>query len=212
VVTLPDGSSLAAADFSVITRTDGKKQTTYKGWPLYYFSTDGSGVVETAGLTGGNNFLNGAWYAARQYSLMVANAQLVKADGLHYTTDYSQLTQADGNTFYFIDGSGRTIYRHTLDASGQNSFYTGDAAHDANWPPYYVAIDALTLPSTVSKADFAVITTFGKQQLTYKGWPLYYFVGDVSATPAAGDRVNTKGINVGAYVWPVVYFGTPTAP
>ena len=31
---------LAAADFGTITRADGKKQTTYKGMPLYYFSKD----------------------------------------------------------------------------------------------------------------------------------------------------------------------------
>jgi predicted lipoprotein with Yx(FWY)xxD motif len=37
-VTVPEG--LAAADFGVITREDGKKQTTYKGMPLYYFFKD----------------------------------------------------------------------------------------------------------------------------------------------------------------------------
>jgi predicted lipoprotein with Yx(FWY)xxD motif len=213
VVTLAEAGTLAPGDFSEITRVaDGKKQTTYKGWPLYYFSTDGNNVIETAGLTGGNGFGNGNWYAAKPYSLMVANAQLVKSDGLHYTTDYAQLTQADGTTFYFIDGSGRTVYRHTPDTNGHNSFYTGDATHDNNWPPYYVAIDALTLPSTISKNDFAVITTFGRQQLTYKGWPLYYFAGDVSTPAAPADRTNTKGINIGAYAWPVVYLGSPVAP
>lgn len=34
------GEGLAAGDFGTITRTDGKKQTTYKGMPLYYFSKD----------------------------------------------------------------------------------------------------------------------------------------------------------------------------
>lgn len=29
-----------ASDFATITREDGKKQTTYKGWPLYYFAGD----------------------------------------------------------------------------------------------------------------------------------------------------------------------------
>lgn len=31
---------LKAKDFGTITRTDGKKQTTYKGMPLYYFAND----------------------------------------------------------------------------------------------------------------------------------------------------------------------------
>jgi predicted lipoprotein with Yx(FWY)xxD motif len=37
-VTAPVG--LKAADFGTITRDDGKKQTTYKGMPLYYFFKD----------------------------------------------------------------------------------------------------------------------------------------------------------------------------
>jgi predicted lipoprotein with Yx(FWY)xxD motif len=34
------GAGLLAADFGVITRADGSKQTTYKGWPLYTYAGD----------------------------------------------------------------------------------------------------------------------------------------------------------------------------
>ena len=37
-VSVPEG--VRAADFSTITREDGKRQTAYKGWPLYYYSGD----------------------------------------------------------------------------------------------------------------------------------------------------------------------------
>jgi len=37
-VAAPDG--VKAGDFGTITREDGKKQTTYKGLPLYYFAGD----------------------------------------------------------------------------------------------------------------------------------------------------------------------------
>jgi predicted lipoprotein with Yx(FWY)xxD motif len=37
-LTLP--SSLKASDFGTVTRTDGTKQTTYMGWPLYYWQRD----------------------------------------------------------------------------------------------------------------------------------------------------------------------------
>ena len=37
-VAVPEG--VKAGDFGTITREDGKKQTTYKGWPLYYFGGD----------------------------------------------------------------------------------------------------------------------------------------------------------------------------
>jgi len=38
MVAVPEG--LPAGDFGTITREDGKRQTTYKGWPLYYFEGD----------------------------------------------------------------------------------------------------------------------------------------------------------------------------
>ncbi len=38
IITVPD--SLRTADFATITRTDGSKQTTFKGWPLYFSSRD----------------------------------------------------------------------------------------------------------------------------------------------------------------------------
>jgi predicted lipoprotein with Yx(FWY)xxD motif len=47
---------LAAGDFGTITRGDGKKQTTYKGMPLYYFFKD-----VKPGDTAGQGF-NEVWY------------------------------------------------------------------------------------------------------------------------------------------------------
>jgi predicted lipoprotein with Yx(FWY)xxD motif len=38
--TVAPQDGLAAKDFGTITRADGKKQTTYKGMPLYYFIKD----------------------------------------------------------------------------------------------------------------------------------------------------------------------------
>jgi predicted lipoprotein with Yx(FWY)xxD motif len=51
--TVAPAPGVRAADFGTITREDGKKQTTYKGMPLYYFAADqqpgdtqGQGVLE----------------------------------------------------------------------------------------------------------------------------------------------------------------------
>ena len=39
-----------------------------------------------------------------------------------------------------------------------------------------------TVPAEFSSADFKVfVREDGKEQLTYKGWPLYYFVKDQKA-------------------------------
>ena len=50
-------SSLNASDFGTITKADGSKQTTFKGWPLYYYIKD-----QAAGDTLGQG-LAGVWFA-----------------------------------------------------------------------------------------------------------------------------------------------------
>jgi predicted lipoprotein with Yx(FWY)xxD motif len=53
-VAVPQG--LNEKDFGVITRDEGQKQTTYKGWPLYYFFKD-----QKAGDMNGEG-VNNVWY------------------------------------------------------------------------------------------------------------------------------------------------------
>ena len=49
--------TMGTFNFDNIVRDDGSSQTTYKGWPLYYYSND-----KVAGDTGGQG-LGGAWFA-----------------------------------------------------------------------------------------------------------------------------------------------------
>jgi predicted lipoprotein with Yx(FWY)xxD motif len=51
--------NLKASDFATITREDGKKQTTYKGMPLYYFVKD-----KAPGETNGDG-ANDIWFLAQ---------------------------------------------------------------------------------------------------------------------------------------------------
>jgi predicted lipoprotein with Yx(FWY)xxD motif len=53
-ITPPSGTD--AKDFGTITREDGKKQTTYKGYPLYYFAND-----KKPGDANGQG-INNVWY------------------------------------------------------------------------------------------------------------------------------------------------------
>ena len=53
-ISLPD--DLSNADFGVITRGDGSKQTTFKGWPLYLYSKD-----KLPGNTNGKD-VGGGWH------------------------------------------------------------------------------------------------------------------------------------------------------
>jgi len=196
---------LNAADFTTITRADGAKQTAYKGYPLYYFNQD---VV--AGDTKGEK-VNDVWFVAKpDYSVFYAKAQLLGADTKSYVANNTLANYIEGQeeTFYLTDTYGRTIYTFRNDKNGVNN-YGGDAGV---WPVFSTDFSKLVVPSILNKADFAEVTKNGNKQLTYKGWPLYYFGGN---TIIAGDiqRGDTRGVSVPMPgVWPVANVSTITAP
>lgn len=192
------GAGLTASDFSSITRSDGSKQSTYKGWPLYTYSGDA-----TAGAVNGDGF-QGVWFVAKpDYSVMLAVTQLVGLDGVNYD---STLKAGTGPTLYMTDDHGVTLYSLAIDKSGKNNYTLSDFSNDAVWP--IVQISTIqSVPSSLDKSAFSSITVFTKPQLTYKGWPVYKFGGDVNT------RGNTKGVSVTTPApWPVMDQATKSAP
>ncbi|MFD1143970.1 hypothetical protein ACFQ4C_22790 [Larkinella insperata] len=190
-------SGLTASDFGTITRADGSKQSTFKGWPLYYYKDD----VAQGDVKGEN--VGGIWFVAKpNYSIMIARAQLVGHNGKSYTSDYKEGT---GVTTYFTDGQGRTLYAFQRDKKNVNNFTRADLSNNAVWPMFEETLKEV--PSTVDKSLFGTITVAGRQQLTFKGWPLYYFQQD------NGKRGLNKGISFPQPgVWPIVNNNTPEAP
>jgi predicted lipoprotein with Yx(FWY)xxD motif len=185
-VTVPQG--MVATDIGTITRADGKKQTTFKGWPLYYYAADvNTGEVKGDGV-GGN------WFVAKpDYSIMLANTQLVGNDGKNYTADTKEGT---GISQYLTDAAGRTLYAFAPDTFNVNTYTKADLSNNATWPIFESEI--LNLPSVISKTLVVQITSVGKKQLTFKGHPLYYFGPDAK-------RGQTKGVSVPAPgVWPIL--------
>ncbi len=59
IETVSVSAGLDAKNFGTLAREDGKKQTTYKGKPLYYFAMD-----KAPGDTSGEGFKN-IWHAAK---------------------------------------------------------------------------------------------------------------------------------------------------
>lgn len=198
------GPGLDLADFGSITSDGGGKQLTYKGWPLYSYAPpqNGTNQPEAAGLTSGDGFA-GVWYVAKpDYSIMLANAQLVGADTKNYKSDYSEGT---GKTVYFTDGSGLTLYTFANDSTGENRFTSADFSNNHLFPIYET--DKIVVPSSLNKTDFLAIQVFGRTQLSYKGWPLYNSAQD-NATRGLNRAVSVPRPGV----WPVAVKNVPAAP
>jgi predicted lipoprotein with Yx(FWY)xxD motif len=163
-----------AQDLAEITRADGTHQTTYRGWPLYYFVGDSH-----PGDVNGEGF-DDIWFVLRDqaYTLALLN----KPAG------------ANAPGLYLSDGTGRTVYQSAADTVGTA---TSDpvSACVANclgiWPVFEV--DTAVVPSTLAAADFTVFTRpDGQKQSAYKGHPLYFFAHDVTAGDTIGQGVNGR--------------------
>ena len=75
-----------------------------------------------------------------------------------------------------FDGSNRALYAFTRDRRGQPSTCYGACA--AAWPPYIVS-GKLTAGAGAKRSLFGTTRRQdGRRQLTYRGWPLYYYVHD----------------------------------
>ena len=173
--------ALNAADFATKTTADGRPQTTYKGWPLYYYApaAGGTNTRETPGQTGGNG-IGSVWHILNPgYNVLLASKSVE-----------DKTTHAVATKTFMVDGMGRTLYYFAKDNSSpgtQPTNCTGGCA--AIWPALYLS--APVIPSSLKSSDFATIirdpsttigpygtTTSTRQQLTYKGHPLYYYSGD----------------------------------
>ncbi|CEG25487.1 COG4315 family predicted lipoprotein [Bacillus sp. B-jedd] len=118
-------------------------------------------------------------------------------------TDSNQSEQASSDSLqvledekagkYLADSEGKTLYYFKKDEEGKSNC-SGDCL--ANWPIFNE--ENFEAPEGFDKKDFDTITREdnGEKQVTYKGYPLYYFAKDAQK----GD-VNGQGVKD---VWYVV--------
>jgi predicted lipoprotein with Yx(FWY)xxD motif len=149
---------LDPADFGSITRADGTKQTTYYGWPLYYYQAD-----TKAGDAGGENVLK-VWFVIKpDESVLIA-----------HTTDLG---------LYLTDTAGKTLYYFTKDTAG-TSACTGSCL--ATWPAF--SADPVTAPSVLKPSDFSAVSRAdGTKQTAFMGRPLYSYSGDAKPGDVNGQ-------------------------
>lgn len=156
--------------FGVIQRSDGTWQTTYFGWPLYYYKTDltlGQVVGQGKGKT---------WHLAQ-----------VRLPGV-------VIMSKTGSPKYLGDRSGHTLYVSAADqaASGANpavSACSGSCL--STFEPFHE--ENFSVVTSLAMADFGAFVPVGTGalQVTYKGMPLYRAAtdlksGDVTGTASAG--------------------------
>jgi predicted lipoprotein with Yx(FWY)xxD motif len=159
--TITVSSPLDPADFGTITRTDGTKQTTYYGWPLYYYQGD----TKPGDVNGENNL--DVWFVVKpDESVLIA-----------HTTDLG---------FYLTDTSGKTLYFFTKDTPGASAC-TGTCL--GLWPAFYA--DPVTAPSVLNPSDFTTVTRYdGVKQTAFMGRPLYFYSADTKPGDAKGQGFN----------------------
>lgn len=174
--TLP--ATLDDADFGTLDRGDGTHQTTYKGWPLYYYKSD------TA-----PNVINGQgkgkiWFAAE---LNLPNLLIMRGP------------VAGGGVKYLGDDRGLTLYSLLGDTPGTGSTApisscTGTCL-DSFTP--YGSGDVFPCTSLEPRDVTVFLRSDGALQAAYKGLPLYYSRNDVRS----GDELGV-GVLGGALVAP----------
>jgi predicted lipoprotein with Yx(FWY)xxD motif/plastocyanin len=178
--TVPD--ALNAADFGAVTRDDGLKAATYKGWPLYHFAQD-----KAPGDTLGDG-VGGVWFAVKIpfFSVLLQN-------------------NATLNT-YLADSKGMTLYYFAKDSVGKSTA-TGTVL--ANWPLFNPS--SFVVPSALNAADFSTITRDdGAKVATYKGWPLYYYINDKVSGDTKGQGIGGVWFVVNPASFPPTAVLTPT--
>ncbi|MCB9587266.1 MAG: hypothetical protein H6718_17840 [Polyangiaceae bacterium] len=160
------GAGLDDANFGSFLRADGARQTTYMGWPLYYYKNDTS-----PGLIAGQGKAK-LWHAAE-----VIPPELV--------------VLRNGSTKYLGDRWGFAFYAYAADELGSGGAdpvakCAGSCASQAK----PVRGKQLSHVTSLAESDFSVFTSPGVgQQLAYKGIPLYYSTADKQPGDLAGVNV-----------------------
>ena len=89
---------------------------------------------------------------------------------------------------FLVDGKGMTLYLYTKVTPGTSTCYDKCATA---WPPLLTTGKPVA-GSGVDESKFGTTTrTDGTTQVTYNGWPLYYYAKDQQPGDTTGDGVGS---------------------
>jgi len=174
------GAGIDNAKLGTTERKDGAMQVTYNGWPLYYYVKD-----MKAGDTVGQD-VGKVWYLlSPSGEEVMAQTEPIPVTGQDKGTSVMLAKNMDLGSI-LVDAKGMTLYLFTKDTPNTTNCYEKCATA---WPPLLTegtpvageGIDAAKL-GTTNRTD-------GTVQVTYGGWPLYYYVKDLKAGDVTGQNV-----------------------
>lgn len=87
---------------------------------------------------------------------------------------------------FITDGDGNTLYLLTKDAPNTSNCYDKCAQ---SWPPLLPAGDATLKDGVIAALVGKTTRKDGSTQLTYNGWPLYYYAKDQKPGDTTGQAV-----------------------
>jgi len=160
------GPGLSDAGFGVIERPEGGFQTTYMGWPLYYYKSD----LTLGQMTGqGKGKL---WHVAE---VSLPSVMIMKSGMLKYLSD------ADGRTLYVsaADQAGSADADPVSTCAGECR-QTFEGFHEKG----------LSVVTSLEASDFQVFVAGGGLQIAYKGLPLYRAATDIKSGDMNGTAVS----------------------
>lgn len=146
--------------FGSFLRDDGAPQTTYYGWPLYYYKKD---LEPQISLGQGKGKI---WFLAEQ---VLPNLVQMRAP------------EAAGGVKYLADGRGHTLYAYDGDGIGTDSHppHVECVSECLNGITPF-AVRSLRAVTTLEPDDLSIfVRPTGDQQVSFRGQALYLFDADV---------------------------------
>ncbi|MER6142311.1 SCO0930 family lipoprotein [Streptomyces sparsogenes] len=166
-------TGIQQSELGSVTRTDGTKQLTLGGWPVYRYAGD-----TKAGDTKGHG-VGGTWNALAPDG-KPAGKKAARDDSLELSVDDNAKLGK-----IVVDGQGMTVYRFDKDSAWPMKTGCLNACLDT-WKPVE-PVDR----TKVAGLDAKKLTTFtrpdGSKQLAFDCWLLYTFTGDTKPGDTNGQ-------------------------
>ncbi|QFU94066.1 hypothetical protein [Amycolatopsis sp. YIM 10] len=176
----PELSGVDASVVGEVTRADGTKQVTVKGWPVYTYAKD-TAAGEVKGQAVG-----GTWYAVNPQGGKAVKAE-EQPEQKQQAAVKLTAAEVEGVGRVLTEQNGLTLYLFSKDSKKPpKSVCNGDCA--TTWPPLLANGDP-ELSGVDEKLVGKVKRDDGTEQVTVGGWPVYTYAKDTAAGQANGHGV-----------------------